>query len=48
MAKLFSRTPAQRQSLESFKASAAAIQERTSIEKITGGMPSGCHPIDPR
>jgi hypothetical protein len=44
MSKPFNNTPSQRQSLEAFKANAAAVQVRDSIEKITGGALSGYHP----
>lgn len=43
MSKLFSSNTQKRQSLETFKANAAAVQARESIQKITGGALSGCH-----
>jgi hypothetical protein len=44
---MFTNKPA-RQSLEAFKANAAAVQTRESIEKITGGLMDDCHkPIKP-
>ena len=46
MSNLFKSTPTQRPSLEAFKAKAAAVQARESIEKITGGALSGCHPVE--
>lgn len=40
---LFSRTEVRKPSLDSFKATSAAIDDSAALEKISGGLLSGCH-----
>ncbi len=41
--KLFNRKETSKPSLESFKATTAAIDDTAALEKISGGLLAGCH-----
>lgn len=39
----FKRDQVKKSSLDAFKATASAIDDAAALEKITGGLLSGCH-----
>lgn len=40
---LFKRSEVRKPSLDAFKTTSAAIQDSAALEKISGGLLSGCH-----
>lgn len=43
--KLFKNSQVKQSSFDAFKSSASAIDDAAALEKITGGVLSGCHPV---